>query len=175
MIVCSATYQIETFVKHCLCKCFRIFDHLLLIFFEFRFQSFSETDGLCSNNMHQRSSLCSRENGFVDRFCVFLFTHDHTASRTSECLMRGRGYNICIWDRALVQSRCHKSCNVCHIYKQICPDLLCDIFKDIKPDLSWICRCACNDHLWFAFLCGLTDLIIIQISVVVHIVWYEMI
>ena len=82
---------------------------------------------------------------------------------------------ISIRNRALVKSCCNKTCNVCHIYEKISSNFFCDICKNIKTDLSWISRSSCYDHLWFSFTCKLSDCIVIQNTVIIDIVRYEIV
>ena len=74
-----------------------------------------------------------------------------------------------------MKSCCNKTCNVCHIYEKISSNFFCDICKNIKTDLSRISRSSCYDHLRFAFMCKLSDLIVIQNTVIIDIVRYEIV
>ena len=175
MVIRSTTYQMEAFCNQCICKCFRVIHYLLLILFELWFQCLSEADSFCCNNMHQRTTLSSREDCFVNCFCMFFLTHDYSASWSSQCLVRCRCNYICVWNRILVKSCCNQSCDMCHIYEEISANFFCNICKDIESDLSWISGSSCNNHLWLTFMCKFSNLIVIQYSVIVDVIRYKII
>ncbi len=68
-----------------------------------------------------------------------------------------------------------QSGNMRHIYEQICPNLFCDIRKYIKTYLPWVGRRACDDHLRLTFPGNPSDLVIIQESLIIYIIWHKMI
>ena len=74
-----------------------------------------------------------------------------------------------------MKTRCHQSCDMCHIYEEISANFFCNICKDIESDLSWISGSSCNNHLWLTFMCKFSNLIVIQYSVIVDVIRYKII
>ena len=69
----------------------------------------------------------------------------------------------------------YQSRNVSHIYKQISADLLRNIGKQIKTDLTRISGSPCHDQLRLTFPRNRPDLVIIKKSILIDIIWYKMI
>ena len=174
MIVCSAWYNIKASCHECLCKCCRILDNLLLICLELRCKSLLEAYCLTGYHMHERTALDSREYSLVEiKLLIYLVAaHDHTTTRSAESLVRCGCCHMSIWDWAHVKSCCHKSGDVCHIYHEICSNLISDLSESLEINSSGICWSSCYDKLWLALLCDLENSVIIYKSVIVYTVWH---
>ncbi len=175
MVVRTAADQMEPFFHHSLCKRFRILHHLLLIRLKFRLQRFSEADCLCSDDVHKRPALGSGEDCLVNGPGMLFLAQNNAASWPPQRLVGGTGYHVCIWNRALVQACGNQTGDMRHIHEQIGSCFFCNIGKDIKPDLPGIRRGPCNNHLRLTLLRLSSDLVIIQKSFVIYIIWYKVI
>ena len=65
-------------------------------------------------------------------------------------------------------SRCHKSCNMCHIHHKICSHFICDLTEFFEINGTCICTGACYDQLRPAFLCNTQDFLIIDHTVIIY-------
>ena len=83
VVVGAARNEFEAVVREHLREVRRVFDYLLLILFEFGFQSLSEADGFSRYYMHKRAALSAGEYGLVYLFGVLLFAENHTAAGAS--------------------------------------------------------------------------------------------
>ena len=85
MVIGSAGNNVDVSGKKTFAKCLCVLYNILLIYFEIIAQCFLEANCLCGDDMHQRSALDARENGFVEVILLrcFLVGHDHTASGSS--------------------------------------------------------------------------------------------
>ena len=101
MIVRVTGYDFYATFFQSFAECLGVLQNLLLILFKFRLKCFLEAHCFCCDHMHKRSSLDSREYCFVK---VELLIHliageDHTASGSSQCLMRRSRRHMRIRDR----------------------------------------------------------------------------
>ena len=72
-----------------------------------------------------------------------------------------------------MKSCCHETCNVCHIYKKDCANFVSDLPKFLEIDRSCICGGTCDDHLRLALLCDRHNIIIVDHTVIIHAVRYN--
>ena len=72
-----------------------------------------------------------------------------------------------------MKSCCYQSCNVCHIYHEVCAAFICDVTETCKINGSCISTCACDDHFRFALHSDLFYFIIIDKAVIVYTVRYD--
>ena len=126
--------------------------------------------------MHQRSSLCSREDSFIEiiLFVYLITAEDHSSTRSAQCLVCCSGYHICVWNRTWMQPCGYQSCDVRHIYHKHRIHFICDLTEFLKVNGTCICRCTCNNHLWLAFQCNLSYFIIVNKSLIVDSIRYHM-
>ena len=75
---------------------------LLLVVGKARRQRFVQGDSLRRDHMHQRPALRAGEDRRVNRFGIRLVTHDQSAARAAQGLVRRRGDNMRMTDRRRV-------------------------------------------------------------------------
>ena len=99
MIVGSIAHEVKAVVGQFLGECFRVRNHLLLVFSEVGLGCLEKTDSLGRNDVHQRSSLRAWENCGVNSFGKFFSAEYQTASGASQGLVGGGGYEVCMRNR----------------------------------------------------------------------------
>ena len=67
MVVCPSRNNMITFFDESGCHCFGIFLNLHSITEKLIGKSFSESNSLCSDNVHKRTSLISRKYGSIKK------------------------------------------------------------------------------------------------------------
>ena len=127
--------------------------------------------------MHQRSSLDSREDGFIQFvLCRKLFAgKNHTTTRSTKCLMCCCCRYMSVWDRALVNAGSYQTCDMCHVYHQESSYFICDLTETFKINLTAVSTCSCDDHFRFTLFRDALYFIIIDKSCVIYSVRYDMI
>ena len=177
MVVCTIGYDLDATVLQTVAQCLCVIYNTLLICLEAVLQCLFEAYGFCCDDMHQRSTLNTREYGFVEVEVIFLHGffgyQDHTASRSAQCFVCRSGNDVCIVDRAWMKSCCHQTCDMCHIYHQICTAFVCDLTETWKINGSRISTCTGNDHFRFALHRDLFYFVIINESFVVNSIRYD--
>ena len=129
-----------------------------------RLQRLLEGNCLASNDVHKRATLNPWHHRAVNDFRPFLefalggrdaavifligTNKNHATTGPPERLMRCRRRKICNLDWARMLADRHKACNMCHIYHEICTNLVCNAPEFVKVDNSRIGRCPCNNQLW---------------------------
>ncbi|MNY17993.1 hypothetical protein D3C86_1513430 [compost metagenome] len=117
MVVCTAGYQVITFLQECLRHCLCIFDHLLCVYFIFILQDFVEGNRFSCNYVFQRTALDAREYRQVKQIAhhldlafrrfmapwVFkiMLHHNDTTTRSAQGLVRSRGYKMTMIERRI--------------------------------------------------------------------------
>ena len=126
--------------------------------------------------MHQRTSLDSWEDCLVKvvLVCRFLIAENHSAARSAQSLVRGRCHDIRIRDRAWMKSCRHKTCYMCHIDHKKRAACVRDLTELLKVDRARVGTGTGNDHLRLALEGNLHHLVVIDESLVVHTVRYDM-
>ena len=147
---------------------FCVFHNLSNIFFVSRLQCFLEANCFRRDNVHQRATLNTGENGLVDFLGILCFAHNHTSSRATQCLMRSCGHKIRIRHRRRMVSSRNQTCNVGNIYHKICTHFFCHITHIFEVNGSGIGTGTCHDHFGFHFQCLFTESFIINIPFMVH-------
>ena len=172
MVVCSAADNTETVFLKLFCQAFRIYNNLGHDIMELLRCCIFEGPGLSGHSVEHQRAKASRESSFIKNFRIFLFTEYHTTSCRAEGFGCRRRYKVCIWNRAR-DDFCNKSCDVSHIYHEICTNFFSDLRDTLIVDQSGIRTCTCNNHLRFVLFCDLLQLIIInQLSLRIHTVEY---
>ena len=175
VVVGAAGYQAEAFIGQRLGKGLRVFDDLLLIGLEFRFESLTKADGLGGDDVLQRAALGAGEDGLVDLFGERLLAQDQAASWAAQRLVGGGGDHVRVRNRVLVQSCGDQARNVRHVDKQVSADLVGDLGEFIKADLARVSGSARNDHLRFMLKGQFTNLVVVDALAVVQAVWDEVV
>ena len=114
--------------------------------------------------MFQWSALYSREYSFVkvEFLCILCTAQDHTSSWSTKSLVSRCRCHMSIWNRAWMQSCCNKTCNMSHIYHQICACFVCNLTEFFKINDSCISTCPCNNKLRLFFYRSLTNHLVID-------------
>ena len=99
MVIRTAGDQTEALLDQLFREDFGVFDDLLRVSFELRFQRFTEADRLSGNNVLQRPALGAGEYGGVDLLVNSLVVaQDQSAAGATEGLVGGRGNDVGIGD-----------------------------------------------------------------------------
>ena len=165
MIVGAAGDDPKACILQLSSKNLSILDDLGLILFELGLKRFIEAGCLCSDGMHERTALSTRENTLVDSLGIFFLAEDEAAAGAAKGLMSGAGYNICVFYGVHMKTGCNKAGDMSHIYHEDSADFMCDISDDIEANSSGICACTGNDELRLAFICNAAELIIIYLLI----------
>src|SRR5439155_21942324 len=104
------------------------------IFAELRLERFMKANGFRCDHMHERAALYARENGRIDLFGEFLFTHDDAATRPTQTLVRGGGHKLRVRDRTGMLTTCYKTCDMCHVDEQHGANRIRDLTQSRKVD-----------------------------------------
>ena len=72
-----------------------------------------------------------------------------------------------------MKSGSNKPCNVCHVYHKHCANLIRNLTETFEINCSRICRCTSYDHLRLAFLRNAEYLIIINKTIIINTVRYD--
>ena len=151
VVVGAAGNEVVTHFVEFVSHCSRVFNDLGHIDFEARIKRFFEADSLCSDDVHERAALHSRENSGVEVFFIFFLRKNETASRTSEGLVGRRSYEIAVRNRAWMKSCSDETGNVSHVNPHDCADFVADFADSLEVDDSRISRCTCKDHSRLVF------------------------
>ena len=170
MIICTTSQQLKAPFYQCICQSRRILADLCLISLKLWLQCLSKTNRLRCYHMLQRTSLTSREDCLVKviLFCRFLIGQNHSASGTTQCLVRCRSHYICIWNRTWMLSCCHQTGNMSHIYHQAGSHFVCHFAKPFKINPSGISAGPCHNQLRLIGNRNFLQLIIINISLIIN-------
>ena len=177
MVVGAATDDRETSLDQFVGKHGSVFLYLHGPLFELRLQGFVEGNSLGGDDMLQRSALLAGEHGTVEQLTHHLgyalgslqtpwvfkvFAHqDDTATRTAECLVGGRGHDVCILDRVVKQAGCNKACWVCHIHHEQCAHLVGNLTHALVVPFTAVGRTTTNDELGLVLHGKLLHLVIV--------------
>ena len=63
---------------------------------------------------------------------------------------------------------CYQTCDVCHIYHEVCTNLVCNLAETLKVDLSCVCTCTCKDQFWLVLNCQTLYLVVIEEAFIVN-------
>ena len=91
---------------------------LALIIVERRLQRFVKTNGFRRDDVHERAALHAGENGGVDLFREFLFTHHDSAARAAQTFVCRRGDKLRVRDRTGMLPASDKPGDVRHVDEQ---------------------------------------------------------
>ena len=176
MIVGASRYDPDTAVHQSFAQRLRIVDDVLLVHLELRLQCFLEADCLRRDHMHQRTSLDSREDRLVKvvLVCCFLIAENHSAARSAQSLVRGRCHDIRIRDRAWMKSRRNQTGDVRHVNHEHSTAGVRDLTEFLKVDRARVGTGTGNDHLRLALKGNLHHLVVIDESLVIYTVRYDM-
>ena len=177
VVICTAGYDLDTAVHQSFAKCLCVIYDTVLIGLEAILKCLFEANSFGSNDMHQRSTLDSREYCFIEVEVIFLHglfgNKDHTASWSTQCFMSCSCNNVCIVDWAWMKSCSYQTCDVCHIYHEVCAAFVCDVTETCKINGSCVSTCACDDHFRFALHSNLFYFIVIDKAFIVYTVRYD--
>ena len=149
MRVGSARNQINPAFLQCLAQNFGIFHHLRGISLKRRTQGLTETNRLGRNHMHQRPALRPGKNGGINLSGnLGIIGQNHSPARPSQRLMSRSRHHIGIFQRIRMHPAGHQPGKMRHIHHQICPDLIGNLTKALKINLSRISRPSGNNQLW---------------------------
>ena len=115
VVVGAAADQPESGIGQCRCQPACVGHDLLLVLDEARFHRFLQADRLGRDDVHQRAALDPGEQGPVQILGVLGAAQDHPATRTSQRLVRGRGHEIGVRNRAGMNLGCHEPGDVRHV------------------------------------------------------------
>jgi len=90
VIIGTAGDKAKAFIGKNRCHCLRVLHDLAVVFTERGPERLFEADRLCSNGVHERTSLHAREDCLVDLWTILCVAHNRSASRSAERLMGGR-------------------------------------------------------------------------------------
>ena len=74
-----------------------------------------------------------------------------------------------------MQTCSNKTCDVRHIYHEVCADFLSYLGNSLEINDPWVCRSTCNDKLRLVLLSQLFEVVIIDETVICKTVWNELI
>ena len=175
MIVCTTGYNRNTSLHKACSKCLSIHKNLFLIILEVITECFLQCNSLCCDYMHQRAALSTRENSRIQFLCIFFCTaENHTASWSAKCLMGCCCNNMCIRDRAWMQTCCHKTGNMGNINHQNSINLVCDFSKSLEINCSAVCAGTSNNQLRLTFKSNSFYFIIVNKTVFINTIRYTM-
>src|ERR1043166_7283495 len=149
MIVGAAADDAETVSFHALSEGLGIANDLALIFFKRRLQRFLETDRLRGDDVHQGTTLNSRERLRVNFLRVLFFAQDESPARSTESLVRGRGHKISMCNRTGMQACNDEAGDVRDVRQQTSSDCSGDFAHAREINNTRICAGADGDHFWF--------------------------
>ena len=117
MVVGAAGHQLHAPLHQAIGQGGGVLHHLLLIDLELRLEGLAQRHSLAGNDMHQRATLNTRENGFIKViFLGSLFVcQNQSASWSSQGLVGRCCNHIRIRNRTFMKSCRNQTCNMCHI------------------------------------------------------------
>ena len=125
-----------------------VLDDVFGVDLERRPQRLAERDRLGGDHMHQRAALQAREHRRVDLLGELLVVgEDHAAARPAQRLVRGRGDDMRVRERARMRAAGDESGEMRHVDHQIGADLVGDLAEALEIDDARIGRAAGDDDL----------------------------
>ena len=70
-------------------------------------------------------------------------------------------------------SCCYQTCDVCHIYHEVCTNLVCNLAETLKVDLSCVCTCTCKDQFRLMLYSQTLYLVVIEEALIVYTIGYN--
>ena len=147
---------------------------------KFRLQSFVESNRLSRNNMLERTTLCAREDGTIDkgrnilkrmfwaakRIANFAHAKNQTTTRATQSLVRSRRHHMetmlkWIWMYATSNEASHVR-HICH--QKTARNFLANLCNAVEIRHFHKCGITNQDNLWLMFLCEALKFIIIEIT-----------
>ena len=176
MIIRTAGNDLDITAKQPLAERLRIVHNPLLVYLEIIGERFLEADSLGRDHMHQRASLNAGEDRLikVELIRSLLVAQDQAAAGSSQGLMGSGGHHIRIGDWRGMQPCRHKAGNMGHIHHQHCANLIRNLTELLKINGAGIRGSACDDHLRLRLQRDLTQLIIIDETIIIHAIGHNM-
>ncbi len=175
MGVGAAGHDVETTFDQLISEGIGVCTHLLLVFFEFRAQSFAECRCFTSDHMHQRTTLDAREDRRVYFFRDgFVVGDDHAAAWATQGFMGGGGGNMGVREGGGVFARRNQTRDMGHINHKVCANRIRDFTEFREVDLTWDRGTTGDDQGWLVLFCQGFDLIIVdQVVFLAHAVMHS--
>ncbi len=124
----------------------RVARDLAAVFAEARLQRLVERGRLGGDHVHQRSALQSRKDRRVDRLLVCGGHQDEAAARAAQALVRGRGDDVGMPDRARIDAGCDQSGVMRHVGHQQCARIAGHLRESLPVDPQAVRRRAGDDE-----------------------------
>ena len=70
-------------------------------------------------------------------------------------------------------TRCYQTCDMRHIYHEVCTNLVCDLAELLEVDFSCVCACTCKDQFWLVLNCQTLYLVVIEEALIVYTIGYD--
>ena len=117
--------------------------------------------------MHQRPALQAGEHRRVDLLAEFLVVgEDEAAARAAQRLVRGRGHDMGVRERARMRAAGDEAGEMRHVDHQLGADAVGDLAEGAEVDDARIGRAAGDDHLRLVLLRKLAHLVHVDAVVV---------
>ena len=125
-----------------------VFDDVLRVKLEVGPQRLAERHRLGGDDMHQRAALQAREDRRIDLLRQLLVVgEDEAAARAAQRLMRGRGHDMGMRERAGMHAARDEAGEMRHVDHEIGADLVGDLAEAREIDDARIGRAAGDDQL----------------------------
>ncbi len=127
-----------------------VFDDLGLIGLELGLQRLFEGNGLAGDDVHQRTTLTTREDGGVELLVELLVVsggEDQATARTGQGLVGGGGDHVSVGNRVRVDAGGDEASHVGHVDEQVSTDLVGDFAHASPVDNARVSGEAADHHL----------------------------
>ena len=162
----ARNHVVTTFQEHFNHR-FSVFSNLLLVSFELRFHCFFECYRFTRDNMHQRTTLTTREYSRVQFFIqIFItaFRQDDTTAWTRQGFVGSGSHDVCMRNRAWINISSNQTCNVRHINEQVSTHAVSDFTHFCPVTNTRVSGETTHDHFWFVSFCQFSQFVVVDFT-----------
>src|SRR3989344_2558400 len=167
MIICSPANKTYSCSGKYVCHSFRILYDLCRIAVERGAERLAKADGLCGNEVHNRTALKAGEQHLVYllRNLLILVREDHPAAwATKRFMRRGEHHVETVVKRIFHRLPCDNTSDVCYISHDDSSNLATNLSELCIIELARIRGEAGHDNLRFLLFCDDAHLIVINFA-----------